>query len=629
MAVIYGTSNNNNLFGYDNSHDQIYGLEGNDVLHGGSASWYVSNTTSLTSDGVDTLYGGMGDDVYYVRLEYASLNGGYLFDSVVEDADSGFDLVYLFSPQNTVYTLSANVEAFGFLSVVSSVQATGNALDNIMNGGDLDDGIIGLGGNDWLNGGLGRDVLRGGDGNDHLDEEASTRATSNGVDTMYGGAGDDVYWVDDPGDLVVELLNEGWDTVYFKPIADGSQYILPSNVDGLLFVVTGWSASLIGNALNNYIAGTIGSQSIFGGAGDDTLIGGVDSDALDGGVGFDTAELYIASTSITWRHTSQRTNGWTATNGAEVDTLSNIESAHFTNGDVALRQARSNFNFGGTNDVGSTSDLLLRDGAGNVLDWTMQNNGVAAGSSIGGAFGWTVLGTGDFNADGCADVLLRSNSTNAVAYWSVNNGLFSGSALISSNSSGYGYVGTGDIDNNGATDIVLQNGSLIAAWKNINGVAIGVAIGTAVGYGADAVGDINADGSADIIMHDASGNLVAWLLNGSGQISTGVLIAGGLSGYGVAGVGDFNGDGTTDILLRQFGTGYLVDLQMANGAISQVHNLGYSLGAIAGLGDYNGDGTADIAFQNGGTVQLWNMANGFVTGTTLVTDGLTGYIVQG
>ena len=45
---------------------------------------------------------------------------------------------------------------------------------------------------------------------------------------MYGGAGNDVYFVDNAGDVVIENVNEGNDTVYAS-----IDYGLTANVDNL------------------------------------------------------------------------------------------------------------------------------------------------------------------------------------------------------------------------------------------------------------------------------------------------------------------------------------------------------------------------------------------------------------
>ena len=83
----------------------------------------------------------------------------------------------------------------------------GNDDDQLFGGAD-DDSLIGGDGNDLLNGGDDNDVLDGGNGDDTLDG-------GSGVDKMTGGNGDDVYFVENINDTVIESTSPlgGKDTV--------------------------------------------------------------------------------------------------------------------------------------------------------------------------------------------------------------------------------------------------------------------------------------------------------------------------------------------------------------------------------------------------------------------------------
>jgi Ca2+-binding RTX toxin-like protein len=93
-----------------------------------------------------------------------------------------------------------------------------------------------------------------------------------GADTLVGLAGNDTYTVNNAGDVVVENLNEGTDTVKAS-----INYTLPDNVENL--TLTG-SANIngTGNALKNKITGNTGANILNGGAGADTLAGKAGND---------------------------------------------------------------------------------------------------------------------------------------------------------------------------------------------------------------------------------------------------------------------------------------------------------------------------------------------------------------
>ncbi|MBK7354891.1 MAG: hypothetical protein IPI94_02280 [Propionivibrio sp.] len=99
---------------------------------------------------------------------------------------------------------------------------------------------------------------------------------------MIGGAGDDIYVVDNIGDVVTENVGEGTDLVQ-----SSVTYTLAANVENLS--LTGTSAiNGTGNALNNLLMGNSAANTLTGGAGNDTLNGGTGADTLVGGAGDDT-----------------------------------------------------------------------------------------------------------------------------------------------------------------------------------------------------------------------------------------------------------------------------------------------------------------------------------------------------
>ena len=190
--------------------NSVYGNAGSNLLDGGA--------------GADAMFGGAGNDVYFVD------NAG---DAVIENAGEGADAVF----SSAHFRLSANVETL-VMQGSADLQGYGNASANV---------IYGNGGNNLIDGGAGADI-------------------------MLGGAGSDAYFVDDPGDTVVENANEGNDTVFST-----AHFRLAPNVETL--VLQG-SADLqgYGNDLANALFGNSGNNLLDGGAGADTMTGGVGND---------------------------------------------------------------------------------------------------------------------------------------------------------------------------------------------------------------------------------------------------------------------------------------------------------------------------------------------------------------
>ena len=92
-----------------------------------------------------------------------------------------------------------------------------------------------------------------------------------GADTMNGGDGEDIYFVDNAGDQTIETVNGGIDLVRAS-----ISWTLSDNVENLELlagVVDG-----TGNGLANWITGNSGDNTLDGGLGADTMVGGLGND---------------------------------------------------------------------------------------------------------------------------------------------------------------------------------------------------------------------------------------------------------------------------------------------------------------------------------------------------------------
>ncbi len=124
-------------------------------------------------------------------------------------------------------------------------------------------------------GAAGNDSISGGAGNDTIDGGA-------GTDALAGGADDDTYYVDTYLDVIVELANEGTDTVF-----SADHYIFHANVENATVTGTG-DFGILGNEIANVMNGNSGANGMAGGLGNDTMNGGAGNDALDGQQGNDS-----------------------------------------------------------------------------------------------------------------------------------------------------------------------------------------------------------------------------------------------------------------------------------------------------------------------------------------------------
>jgi Ca2+-binding RTX toxin-like protein len=311
-ATLTGSANLN-LTG-DTNANILIGNSGNNTLDGGV--------------GDDILLGGEGDDTYIVDSSS---------DVITELANQGLDTV-----QSATIDLDlgnyAHVEQ-GQLLGNFDLDLTGNSDNNSLLGNSGANTLIGLAGNDSLDGGTGTDVL-------------------------IGGEGDDVYTVDDLTDSIVELADQGSDTVQSADLSlDLLNY---ANVESALLLGSA-NLNLTGSAADNTLTGNSGNNTLDGGAGNDTLIGG------------DGDDLYIIDSTNDIVIEGQ--NGGTDT--IQSETVS-IDLLQYANVEHATLTGSSNLNITGSHD------------AANILTGNAGNNMI-----IGNALNDTLIGNdGDDTLDG-------------------------------------------------------------------------------------------------------------------------------------------------------------------------------------------------------------------------------------
>ncbi|HBG49568.1 MAG TPA: hypothetical protein DDW90_08735 [Cyanobacteria bacterium UBA9971] len=295
-----------------------------------------------------------------------------------------------------------------------------NSNNNIIFGTQYDDKIYTFGGNDTIDGGL-------------------------GADTMIGGNANDTYYVDNTGDIVIEDLNKGTDT-----IISSVDYTLSANVENLILTdlaVSGTGNNLnntiMGNSADNILNGGFGVNLIKGGNGNDTIIftsneswtagwaafnagspGNVgtgrivsintkfrSSNVFDGGEGYDKLVLTNKSDAIFLDDSYSRALQY----GQRLISIEEIDAGA---GDDVVDL---------TSDIYSIGDIAVLGGAGNDVIWSSSGNdnligndgndelfgGVGNDTLDGGAGSDTLIGgigNDTYIVDNIGDVVIENTS---------------------------------------------------------------------------------------------------------------------------------------------------------------------------------------------------------------------------
>jgi Ca2+-binding RTX toxin-like protein len=231
------------------------------------------------------------------RVVYNTTTGDLWYD---EDGTGQAAAARLFTLQGAPLLAATDIEVVN--GIAGWPMITGTEGDDTLIGTNRNDTIDGLGGNDSLRGNDGADLMVGGDGNDTLSawfDDSGDRF----ADTLDGGLGDDVYFVNDDGDMILADPG-GVDTVHI----DNGNWTLGDGLENLdVHDSTGGPGNGVGNELDNIMrfgtsfqgmggndllitAAPESSTSAHGGDGNDTLVGGGFRSSLFGDAGDDVLD---------------------------------------------------------------------------------------------------------------------------------------------------------------------------------------------------------------------------------------------------------------------------------------------------------------------------------------------------
>ena len=381
-----------------------------------AANTLTGNTGNNRLDGAggaDSMSGGAGNDTYVVD------NAG---DSVKESAASGTDTV----ESSVTFTLGANVEHLT-LTGSGNINGTGNTLANTLTGNSGNNTLDGGTGADDMTGHAGNDVYvvdnvgdtvteSGGGGTDTVQSSititslfaevenltltgsADINGTGNalgntingnsGTNTLTGGAGDDIYVVQNAADTVVENAAEGTDTVR----SSVTYTISDDDVEHL--TLTGSSnINGTGNASANTLTGNSGTNVLSGGAGDDTYVVQNTGDTVleNAAEGTDTVQ-----SSVTFTISDEDVEHLTLTGSSNINATGNASANTITgnSGNNVLT------GLGGGDALvgGSGSDTASYAGSA-AVNVNLSTGAVSGGDAVGDTFDSIENLTGSSNDD--------------------------------------------------------------------------------------------------------------------------------------------------------------------------------------------------------------------------------------
>jgi Ca2+-binding RTX toxin-like protein len=331
---------------------------------------------------------------------------------------------------------------------------------------------------------------------------------------VYGGPGNDTFFVDDAADLVYEAAGEGsdqvWSSVSYALLAGQEVEILSTetfggttaiNLTGNEFnqIVYGNSAAnildggagddivyaldgndtLYGSAGIDYLCGMNGTDTLYGGDGNDTLNGGAGADVMAGGLGNDgffvddandqVHELAGEGTDQLWTTVSYVLAAGEAVEILSSETFGSITAIAITGNE--LDQTVYGNNGANTLDGGAGNDLIYGLNGNDTLIGGLGNDtlngGAGADTMLGGA------GNDGFYVDDAADQVIEAAGEGTDQVWaSVSFALAAGQAveILSSDSFGgtaainltgnelgqtvYGNSGANTLDGGGGNDVL-------------------------------------------------------------------------------------------------------------------------------------------------------------------------------
>jgi hypothetical protein len=393
--------------------------------------------------------------------------------------------------------------------------ARGVVIENAT-GGNGADTIIGNAVDNVLKGGNGNDVLTGSGGNDTY------------LDTIAGHNGDRI-----------TDFNVG-DRIVFSNAALGS---FTFSLSGSTLTYSGGSMTLSNVSAGSFIAGNAarGGVQLSFQASQVGQPGAVHND-FNGD----------SRSDILWRNDNGMVTDWLSTGSG----FSN-NTAFQINAD-ANWQIIGTGDFNGD----GRADILWRSDVGTVTNWLGEPNGGFSNNwtnfNMHADASWHIIGTGDFNGDGRDDIMWRSDGGTITNWLAQPNGAFSNNwtNFNMHADASWHIIGTGDFNGDGRADILWRSdGGTITNWlaQPNGGFANNSAnftINAGTNWHISGIGDFNGDGLSDMLWRSDSGTVTDWLGQSNGGFfnNWANFTVQADASWHIIDTGDFNGDGLDDVL---------------------------------------------------------------------------------
>ncbi|MBD2141411.1 DUF4347 domain-containing protein [Anabaena sp. FACHB-1250] len=391
-------------------------------------------------------------------------------------------------------------------------------------------------GNDWIKAGTGNDDLSSGDGNDTLNGGA-------GIDFLIGGKGNDTYVVDNVGDVIIEFLNGGIDTV-----KSSITWTLRNHLENLTLQGT-TAINGTGNNLNNSITGNAAANILTGGLGNDTLTGNAGADTLIGGRGNDS--YYVDNTA----------DIITELVGQGLDSVFSTAATYTLSANV------ENLTLQGTTAINGTGNTLNNIITGNAAD-NVLTGGTGADTLIGGA------GNDSYYVDSTADSITENANEGTDSVFStaatytlsanVENLTLQGTTAINGTGNELNNNITGNTGNNVLTggagaDTLIGGGGSDSLYLGLNDNAVDN-VNYVLGHGTDIVYQFVRGVSGDKLNFTGIANFDVITSGNSTLVRIGDGIIGNAgfgTGQSLMTLSDTSGFNSTNASLNLFGGTFL------------------------------------------------------------------------